>query len=306
METLLNVALLVPCYNAAAYLPELFASVKAQTTPFAEVLCYDDGSTDKTAAVAESLGARVLRGTTNRGAGYARNRLLEVTQCPWVHFHDADDLLDPMFVELMSQDALRFQTPVLCGMKVLDRSTRAFLGSVSYTELNGTRDYVAYFLNHMGFSIVGIYPLQALREVEGFRENLRGNEDPDLHVRLAMAGLTLHGQPRELVTNLKHSDSFSSQHWQQCMTDKLKCFLRYAEQLKPEHRPLLAREAQAVAWVLYSGGHQNEARQALQLAKDLGLKNVESHRWITRTLSRWTGPEPIFQARLFLNKLRSL
>ncbi len=43
------VSVLLPCYNAAATLPEALASLTAQTLPDFEVIAVDDGSTDATA-----------------------------------------------------------------------------------------------------------------------------------------------------------------------------------------------------------------------------------------------------------------
>src|SRR5579883_2948240 len=99
------IALRIPCYNAAAYLPRLRESIAAQTRGYASVLCYDDGSTDRTADVARDLGWDVIRGKANRGPAFARNRLLEATGEPWIHFMDADDVLHPRFVEALEARA---------------------------------------------------------------------------------------------------------------------------------------------------------------------------------------------------------
>ncbi len=93
-----RLALLIPAYNAADHLPRLFQSVDRQTEPFDEVWVYDDCSTDDTAAIAEGYGARVVRGDVNRGCTHGKSILVERTNCEWVHFHDADDLLLPNFV----------------------------------------------------------------------------------------------------------------------------------------------------------------------------------------------------------------
>ncbi len=66
-------ALLIPAWNAAAWLPRLLASAAAQTTPFDETWVYDDASCDDTAAVAERLGALVIRGQTNVGCSAGKN-----------------------------------------------------------------------------------------------------------------------------------------------------------------------------------------------------------------------------------------
>src|SRR5690242_6343139 len=93
-----RLALLIPAYNAAQYLPRLLDSAARQTQSFDEIWVYDDCSTDNTAVVAERHGARVVRGDSNRGCSHGKNRLATETKCEWIHFHDADDELLPNFV----------------------------------------------------------------------------------------------------------------------------------------------------------------------------------------------------------------
>ena len=98
-----TVALCIPAYNAAKYLPRLFASLQLQETNFDEVIVYDDCSTDNTSEVAYQLGARVIRGNENKGCTYGRLKLAEATNCDWIHFHDADDDMGSNFMTLANK-----------------------------------------------------------------------------------------------------------------------------------------------------------------------------------------------------------
>ena len=49
-----TVSAVIPCYNAAPFLRETIESVLKQTRPPLEVIVVDDGSTDESAAIAES------------------------------------------------------------------------------------------------------------------------------------------------------------------------------------------------------------------------------------------------------------
>ena len=66
----LNVAALVPAYQAAAHLGEVLLGLQALPTP-PHVLVVDDGSRDATAEVARQFGARVHSFAANRGKGHA-------------------------------------------------------------------------------------------------------------------------------------------------------------------------------------------------------------------------------------------
>jgi GT2 family glycosyltransferase len=69
----MRVAAVIPNWNGASLLRDLFPTIAAQTRPFDEVLLVDNGSTDDSAAFATSSGARVLRLGTNRGFAAAVN-----------------------------------------------------------------------------------------------------------------------------------------------------------------------------------------------------------------------------------------
>ena len=95
-----SLALLIPAYNAANYLPRLFRSAAKQERQFDEMWVYDDCSTDNTSQVAEHFGAKIIRGDINRGCSHGKNVLAASTSAEWIHFHDADDELLPNFVAL--------------------------------------------------------------------------------------------------------------------------------------------------------------------------------------------------------------
>jgi glycosyltransferase involved in cell wall biosynthesis len=88
----LPVTVVIPAYNRADMLPRAIASVRAQTPHRpAEVVVVDDGSSDRTAAVASENGARVIGHEENRGAAAARNTGVEAAGQPWIALLDSDD-----------------------------------------------------------------------------------------------------------------------------------------------------------------------------------------------------------------------
>ncbi len=94
------ISAVIPCYNGERFLGETLDRILGQTRPVAEVIVVDDGSTDGSAALAESfdrLGGppvRVLR-QANAGESVARNRGVRAASGEWVAFCDADDLWEP-------------------------------------------------------------------------------------------------------------------------------------------------------------------------------------------------------------------
>ena len=205
-----TLALLIPAYNAAAFLPRLLASAAQQTVPFDEMWVYDDCSTDDTAAVAEQLGAKVVRGSANRGCTFGKSVLVGHTACDWIHFHDADDLLLPEFVATaqswMSHDAVDV---VAFGCEERWEETGELIGVSSPDDKSLVLDAVGYNIRHKINAISGIYRRSTFVAAGGFDldPDVLYNEDGACHCKLARAGLRFRGDPAVTVVNLRQRSS---------------------------------------------------------------------------------------------------
>jgi predicted O-methyltransferase YrrM len=90
------VSVVIPCFNAAEFLPGAVRSVQAQGIPGTEIIVVDDRSTDDSKAVAESLaeqvpGVRLIQQAVNSGPSAARNAGLRQASGRYACFLDADD-----------------------------------------------------------------------------------------------------------------------------------------------------------------------------------------------------------------------
>lgn len=92
MTTGASLSVVIPAYNAAAFLGEAIESVFAQDAQAREVIVVDDGSTDATGAVAASYAEVRVIAQANGGIGAARNTGLRVASAPLIAFLDADDV----------------------------------------------------------------------------------------------------------------------------------------------------------------------------------------------------------------------
>ena len=75
MRPLMDVAVLVPCFNEEAAIAKVVADFKA-ALPEATVYVYDNNSTDKTSQVAASAGAEVRR-EMRKGKGNVVRRMFQ-------------------------------------------------------------------------------------------------------------------------------------------------------------------------------------------------------------------------------------
>ncbi len=95
-----KISVLMPAYNAEKYIAESIGSVLDQTLRPAEILIFDDGSTDGTKDVIKKYGDAVTcHGQEHLGFIGARNYLLEQAGFEWLAFHDADDIWLPHKLE---------------------------------------------------------------------------------------------------------------------------------------------------------------------------------------------------------------
>src|SRR6266513_205442 len=91
------VSILIPAYNAEAWIREAIESALDQTWQNKEIMVVADGSCDRTLQVARSFESKVVKVPTqaNHGVCAARNRLLQLAQGDHLQWLDADDIIAP-------------------------------------------------------------------------------------------------------------------------------------------------------------------------------------------------------------------
>ena len=97
------VSVVVPVYNAEAYLNICVDSIVKQSYRNLEIILVDDGSTDRSPAMCDEWAAKDCRirviHKKNAGAGYARNSGLAIATGAYICFFDSDDYPDRTAVE---------------------------------------------------------------------------------------------------------------------------------------------------------------------------------------------------------------
>jgi glycosyltransferase involved in cell wall biosynthesis len=91
------VSILIPAYNAEAYIAETIKSAMGQTWPNKEIIVVDDGSRDQTLSVVRQFESKDLLVVSqkNQGAAAARNHAFSLSRGDYIQWLDADDLLSP-------------------------------------------------------------------------------------------------------------------------------------------------------------------------------------------------------------------
>jgi glycosyltransferase involved in cell wall biosynthesis len=199
------VTIVVPYYNQGPYLAETLQSLERQTLQAFEVLLVNDGSTDaaslRVLAEMEARwpGLRAIR-QPNAGLPAARNRGIREARAPFILPLDADDLLEPTYLEKVAWALV----------------TRPEVG-FAYTgiqEFGAGSDQVFYPFDPAGLARMNPLPYCALfrravfDRVGGYRETMRlGYEDWDFWLGVVEAGIEGHGIPEPLFLYRRRPDS---------------------------------------------------------------------------------------------------
>jgi len=188
MENIPEVTVVIPAYNAEAYLARAVDSVLVQEGCCYELIIVDNNSSDATARIARDYELRFpgqvrLLAEARPGASAARNAGLASARAPWVQFLDADDVLLPEKLQrqlilvrpdldwIVGTIRLRSQN----GKETdADIATDLWWGLLTYTGL--------------GHLNANLFRTGALRKLGGFNEEYLNCNDFELFFRLVQAG----------------------------------------------------------------------------------------------------------------------
>ena len=119
MDSTPLVSVVIPAWNASKTLARTLRSVLGQTLDSMQVIVVNDGSTDDTAAIAESFmkeDPRISVHTIeNNGVAAARNFGVTLCTGKYIRFVDADDTLPPDSMQLMADRAERDGADLVLG-----------------------------------------------------------------------------------------------------------------------------------------------------------------------------------------------
>jgi glycosyltransferase involved in cell wall biosynthesis len=190
------VSVIMPAYQAEAFLEEAITSVLAQDyEPFEVVVC-DDGSTDRTPEIlAAHPQLRTIR-QPNSGVAAASNAAIAASKGELLALFDADDQWPPTRLAIQA------------GHLVAHPDVGCVLGRQEWMNPPPwlTRDPVYGELD--GIPLVSaMFRRSAVEAVGGFDESFTHGEDMDLMVRLREHGIRIEILPDVLVYRRFHGSN---------------------------------------------------------------------------------------------------
>ena len=105
-----KISVILPAYNSQDYIKKSIESVFAQTFTDFELIIVDDGSTDGTSDIINSLSDDRIKiiSQSNQGPGAARNNALRMVSGEYVMFLDSDDWFCPDALETAYAEITKF------------------------------------------------------------------------------------------------------------------------------------------------------------------------------------------------------
>ena len=148
----LLVSIIIPAYNEEGAIADTIKNLHALGLPDSEVLVIDDGSSDKTASVAEAAGARVISHPYNIGNGAAVKTGIRNARGKVLVFMDGDGQHSPSDIKRLLEHVPRYHLVVGARQR----------GSESHFHRN-----IANFIYNRFASFIAQFPIQDL--TSGFR-----------------------------------------------------------------------------------------------------------------------------------------
>ena len=182
-----TLAVVMPNYNHARYLPEAIESILAQTRLPDEFLILDDASTDNSVEVIERYAQqhsfiRLIRGETNIGVNPAHRRLFELVQADYIDAIAADDARYPDCYQRAMEMAEAFpEAGLIFGQEVMTTEAGEELsrwGARAWSEplyadpQQFMKEYLEYEPSSQGLSASTILRREPLQKIGWFCDQL--------------------------------------------------------------------------------------------------------------------------------------
>jgi glycosyltransferase involved in cell wall biosynthesis len=185
------VSVIIPTYNRADMIGLTIDSINRQTYASIEIVVVDDGSTDHTGEVIQSLSEKSERHIVyykklNGGCASARNRGLELANGELIAFLDSDDTWEPdalesMVTVLQESGADFVYSP---AVEVFENGAEAVNRPVAAERPQALA--VEHFQSTNVRNGAVIYRRSVFDKIGGLDESLKHNEDSDLVQRAAI------------------------------------------------------------------------------------------------------------------------
>ena len=243
-----QISVIIPAYNAQKTIIETINSVQKQTIQDIEIIVVNDGSTDNTQTLLQTINDPRLKiiSSPNERVSAARNKGIKAAQSEFIALLDADDLWtnDKLELQLAKMIANPDVAVVYSWTDEIDESGRkSYPGARLYLEGDVYQELL--IVNFLANGSTPLIRKQAIETVSGFNVNLEYGEDWEFYIRLA-AKYKFAVVPKQQVFYRKSSTSATSKV--AVMEKNLLITLDVIYQLVPSHLQHLKKQSLAALY----------------------------------------------------------
>lgn len=284
-----STTILLPAYQAEATLGAAIASTLAQTDPDLEVVVVDDGSTDRTAAIAREHGVRLVS-IPHGGIVAALQAGLAVARGRFIARMDADDVMRPR--RIATQRAMLERDPRLglasCLVAHPAPAGGATEGYARYVDwLNGVVEPEAIALNRFVESPLAhpsvMFRRELLERHGGYRDG-DFPEDYELWLRWLEAGVRMAKAPEVLLDWHDLPGRLSRTHPRYAVDAFYRVKAGYLARWLARHNP---RHPEVVVWGSGKTSRQRAAHLEAAGCKVVAYVDVDERRKLSRDVPIW-------------------
>jgi glycosyltransferase involved in cell wall biosynthesis len=180
----LKISVIIPAHNEESCIKACLQGILNQDYKNKEVIVVNDGSADKTSAIAKSLKVKVLDFPQGHSAAFARNAGARKATGDVLYFLDADVIIkDPQFLSKLAEDFKEADAVIL---RIRPEKPKSFIQkclSISYAQMpfGDVRKVVAHAPE--SDTVRGFHAIRRdlFLRLGGFDEKIFYFEDRDLH-----------------------------------------------------------------------------------------------------------------------------
>lgn len=187
----INFSVVIPLYNKRESVYKTIMSVLNQTYPFFEVIIVDDGSTDGSCEVVETIADNRIRliKQNNAGVSAARNKGIREAEYDLISFLDADDLWEPDYLKEMKEFITNIPYAAMYGC-AYDSVNGETVIPFNFHLINGFKGIVNNYFEHASknhlFWTSAVIIRKSITDKTGvFDERINTGEDLDFWFRIA-------------------------------------------------------------------------------------------------------------------------
>lgn len=185
-------SVVVAVYNKESYIRATLESVLKQTFRDLELVVYNDGSTDNSKSIINSINDNRIRyyEGANKGAGAARNTALSKAKGELIALLDADDIWRPDHLEVLDQAIRHYPDQrVFATDSILLQDQFQFVRTYSggpYRETTVLDFFEASLVDSVvNSSTLAVYP-EVLDKVGVYNPDIKSGQDTDLWIRIGL------------------------------------------------------------------------------------------------------------------------